>query len=668
MASRTRNLKLIFLIFLIFSSYKTAVSQDDTGQFRFAYTEQGTYIYHLEQVPIGEAFNIYRQKSGDEDFTQLNKTPVKGVFYPDELQSYLGEIYLEISENLQTDTVEETFFTLRSRTIMGRLYTFVYPEVAQALGRMYVDEYVSIGETVTYRIEFIDDLLRPTGYVIEETVTIQEVLPPIPQNVTLSNEGYNMEIKWEYPGMENDDDQVIRFDIFEKKANSDELRKINEKLILRDNQRTQYSYFFNASSTGIENEYSVIPVSITGERQVTSEPVAYFIEDNIAPNVVQRVNGFLEQGNIEITWYMSPDPDLAGYRVYRSEDLSKDAELITEQLLDPSATAYVDSSVQEGKVFLYQVTAVDQAGNESKLSAAAMLRVEDLSAPAAPSQIEAEYLENSTVQVVWVPGPLPSDFKRFILFRRKISDTDSTIYAQISGDELVETEFLDIGVSDIGFEDGAFYEYGIQSADSSDNFSDITTVRIQIPDVTPPSPPALVSGQNIDGVRIEVSWMNSTSADIFSYQLFKEQGDSELILIDTLDRSERNFRDEQIQPGQEYRYAVSAVDSIGNISDPTFSDYILAANSDPPRQIRNVRISQRNNRLELHWEPVGSTDLAGYRVYRSTTSNGIYELLNDEPISETLFNLNEQANRYWYHVRAVDTSGNESRPSEPVRM
>lgn len=657
----------VFLILFMFS-HEMAVSQNDPGQLRYAYTPQGTYMYHLEQVPIGDAFNVYRMRSGETEFNQINETPIKGVYYPDELQSYLGDLYPVIRENLEADTAEEVFFTLRSGTIMGRLYTFVYPEVAEALGRLFIDETVQPGETVTYRIEFVDDLERPTGNVLEETITITETTAPWPENIVLTNEGFNLEISWEYPVMDGYDDHIIRFDLFEKNPGSDELKQINDKLILRDNQRTQYSYFFSTNRLGVEKEYVVVPVSITGAWAGFGEPVSYIVEDNIAPNVVQQVEGYLRDGAIEMTWLMSPDPDLAGYRVYRSRDLSQEADLITDQLIGPDITSFVDSTIQEGNVFLYQIAAVDQSGNESKLSAAAMIRVEDQTAPDMPMGIAARYLENGAVEVEWEPGPLPSDFKRFNLYRRKISDRDSTIYDRISADEFTETIFVDNGISNIGFEEGAIYEYGIQAADSSDNFSEIAVARIQIPDVTPPEPPALVMGKNVDGIRIEVSWLNSTSSDVVSYNLFREEDNSGQVMVDTFDRSERTYNDENVRSGAGYRYAVSAMDSSGNVSNQVFSEYIQAATSDPPRQVRNVRILRPENRTELHWEPVPSTNLVGYRVYRSQISNGVYELLTEELVTETRWILTGEGNRFWYRVRAVDSSGNESRPSEPVRM
>lgn len=78
------------------------------------------------------------------------------------------------------------------------------------------------------------------------------------------------------------------------------------------------------------------------------------------------------QGNvlphIELSWGISPETDLAGYNVYRTEQAGvQPTRLNAELLLTP---AFRDMNVQHGRVYFYTVTAVDSSGNESSSSAA----------------------------------------------------------------------------------------------------------------------------------------------------------------------------------------------------------------------------------------------------------------------------------------------------------
>jgi hypothetical protein len=78
------------------------------------------------------------------------------------------------------------------------------------------------------------------------------------------------------------------------------------------------------------------------------------------------------QGNvpahIELSWAVNPETDVAGYNVYRSEQAnSSGTRLNTELLLTP---VFRDMNTVPGRHYLYTITAVDRAGNESRASAA----------------------------------------------------------------------------------------------------------------------------------------------------------------------------------------------------------------------------------------------------------------------------------------------------------
>lgn len=66
---------------------------------------------------------------------------------------------------------------------------------------------------------------------------------------------------------------------------------------------------------------------------------------------------------VDLSWSINVETDLAGYRVYRSEQEGTRGQLITSDLLPVPALR--DTSVEPGHRYWYTVTAVDRAGNES---------------------------------------------------------------------------------------------------------------------------------------------------------------------------------------------------------------------------------------------------------------------------------------------------------------
>jgi hypothetical protein len=69
---------------------------------------------------------------------------------------------------------------------------------------------------------------------------------------------------------------------------------------------------------------------------------------------------------VDLSWSINLETDLAGYRVYRSEQEGARGQLITPDLLP--VPAFRDGSVESGHRYWYSVTAVDRAGNESATS------------------------------------------------------------------------------------------------------------------------------------------------------------------------------------------------------------------------------------------------------------------------------------------------------------
>ena len=118
---------------------------------------------------------------------------------------------------------------------------------------------------------------------------------------------------------------------------------------------------------------------------------------------------------------------------------------------------------------------------------------------------------------------------------------------------------------------------------------------------------------------------------------------------------EGNFNDQAAEIGQRYFYKLTQVDASGNESAPitpksAFTDH--AGNT----YAQNPLI-----------------DFAGYNIYRSAQKDvplDQWERRNKELLPTTEFKDEgvESGEVYFYYVRAVDSKGTESAPSEVVRV
>jgi len=118
---------------------------------------------------------------------------------------------------------------------------------------------------------------------------------------------------------------------------------------------------------------SVIQVEGNARESSDSEPVIVTPHDTFPPAAPQGVVAAVLPGPspgavlIDLSWSINLETDLAGYRVYRSEEQGTSGQLLTPDLLPTPAVR--DTSVAPGHRYWYTVTAVDRAGNESAASA-----------------------------------------------------------------------------------------------------------------------------------------------------------------------------------------------------------------------------------------------------------------------------------------------------------
>jgi hypothetical protein len=103
-----------------------------------------------------------------------------------------------------------------------------------------------------------------------------------------------------------------------------------------------------------------------------SDPATVAAVDTFPPAAPQGLVSAVLPGTtpntfvVDLTWSLNLETDLAGYRVYRSEQEGTRGQLVTPDLLPVPAVR--DNSVEPGHRYWYTVTAVDRAGNESPSS------------------------------------------------------------------------------------------------------------------------------------------------------------------------------------------------------------------------------------------------------------------------------------------------------------
>jgi hypothetical protein len=86
--------------------------------------------------------------------------------------------------------------------------------------------------------------------------------------------------------------------------------------------------------------------------------------DNEPPAIPRGLRSITGDEEVLLVWYQNTEPDLAGYRIYRSTEAFGLYYEIGETNLD----YFLDFGLVNGATYYYAVTAFDYEGNESELS------------------------------------------------------------------------------------------------------------------------------------------------------------------------------------------------------------------------------------------------------------------------------------------------------------
>ena len=183
-----------------------------------------------------------------------------------------------------------------------------------------------------------------------------------------------------------------------------------------------------------------------------------------------------------------------------------------------------------------------------------------------------------------------------------------------------------------------------------------------------PRPASLRATAQPDAVLLE--WQPGSDRPGPRWRIWRQAAEEkELTPLGESDKPE--FRDSTAQYGTKYTYSVQQLEPAGpspvesELADPVTVAYEDRFAPLPPTQVNAIG---GINSVELEWEAVAASDLAGYIVWRSE-GDAPFRKMGD-PVTVPSFSDKEVRSgvKYRYKIASVDTLGNESTPGAPVEF
>jgi fibronectin type 3 domain-containing protein len=351
--------------------------------------------------------------------------------------------------------------------------------------------------------------------------------------------------------------------------------------------------------------------------------INYDYQDNVyvitnmrpaSPAAPAGVTAAPADGGVLLDWADNAEPTATGYNVYRSD--AENGVYVKVNAGPVRASEFLDTTAPGGVTSHYKVTAADDWGGESPLSAvASATRGADTNAPAAPASVTTSSRVDG-VLLGWARN-MEADVVGYRVYRALSSD-GAFIMLNEHGMS-VANEFLDSET-----QEGTNYYYRITAVDGTGNESAPSAVvsgsRAAPQDVVPPAAP---TGLNAVGQKhgIVLNWSANGEADLAGYRIFRATSangtytalNNGQIVVGTL------FIDGTVAHGRAYFYRITAVDTAGNQSPQSAGASATRPFPDPKRvNAAGGAFTDGQGRL---WD-------ADAGFVGGTASTGAYDVLN----------------------------------------
>lgn len=263
------------------------------------------------------------------------------------------------------------------------------------------------------------------------------------------------------------------------------------------------------------------------------------------PNKLKATTGLLKR--IELNWTANKEPEIQGYRLYRSR--TPDTEYKPIKVFSKDELSYTDKDVSDGVLYYYKLSAYYTRKNEGPKSD--YIIASSKTNPHVPRDFKAASGEVQKVTLSWQPNKEP-DIKRYILWGR---EEQSKEFEKIASVDPELTEYVHKGLKH-----GTTYNYKLRALDSDDLMSDFT---ISVMAITKPLPHKVVhlTAQGENG-KIKLVWLPGTGpeADTLKYEIYRDGwfGSKKIATVTSL-----VYVDKDVDPGDKHEYYVIAVDKDG---------------------------------------------------------------------------------------------------------
>lgn len=287
--------------------------------------------------------------------------------------------------------------------------------------------------------------------------------------------------------------------------------------------------------------------------------------DNAPPAAPVLLTAAPNGSDVTLTWRANTEEDLAGYLLFRNEQLANASGIVTGSLKPYliTGTTYINRGLPDGN-HKYYLIAMDHAGNMSDQSN--MLEVDiDVHPPHATftAPLNQAKFESKTPVVAESPD---LDIASVLFQFKKTEDSAWIDLGAPLTKAPYTTSFDPFGLG-TGYGD---YNLKVTATDKGGNVDPSPQViTVTCTDLTPPAAPANLKA-SVNGADVSLTWNANEEPDIEGYNIYRTSPGGGPEKVNASVVPEAAYLDTGLADG-DYAYAVTAVDRHGNESEKSNS-------------------------------------------------------------------------------------------------
>lgn len=295
---------------------------------------------------------------------------------------------------------------------------------------------------------------------------------------------------------------------------------------------------------------------------ISSQQVTVII-DNAPPAAPVLLTAAPGGANVNLSWRNNAEPDLAGYLLYRNDQLANTSGTVIGNLKPylVAATSYSDSNLADGK-YRYYLVAMDQAGNTSDTSNALAVSI-DTRPPHAT--IVDPVSGGKFATNLFIKAESPDNDIASVQFQYK--NVQDASWTNLGGLVTKPPYISSLDPQGLALGYGDYQLRAVATDQGNKTDPSPTDITVTYTDLTPPiAPQTLIAKTN--GKEVSLIWGANGESDLDGYNVYRIVDNTAKVKVNTSLVKNVTYLDANLADGN-YEYEVMAVDLFGNESKPS---------------------------------------------------------------------------------------------------